>query len=66
MGPSDGFSQDHGDVNDLNLGAVLHLVLLWNCVSHHHGLKCSTVNSGNGWAREDAMGEDGIHSGGPR
>lgn len=60
----DGLSQDHRDVNHLNLGAVLHFVLLRNCVCHNNSLKGSIIYSGNSWPREDPMGKDSINSGG--
>jgi hypothetical protein len=48
----------------LNLGAVFHFVLLWNCVCDDNSLKGSIVYSGNSWPREDPMSKDSINFGG--
>lgn len=48
----------------LNLGAVLHFVLLWNGVGDNNSLKGGIIYSGNSWPREDPMGKDSIYFGG--
>lgn len=48
----------------LYFGTVLHLLLLGDCIGDHHSLKAGVVDAGDRWAREDAMGQDGIHLGG--
>lgn len=60
----DGFCKDHGDVNHLYFGAMLHLILLRYGVGDYYCFKACAVNARNGWARKDAMGQDSINSGG--
>lgn len=64
VGPADGLGQDHRNVDNLNLGAVLHFVLLWNGVGDNNSLKGGIIYSGNSWPREDPMGKDSIYFGG--
>lgn len=47
----------------LYLGTVLHLLFLWYGVGDHHSLEAGVVDARDGRAREDAMGQDGVHLG---
>lgn len=43
---------------------VLHLLLLGDCIGDHHSFKAGVVDARDRWAREDAVGQDGVHLGG--
>lgn len=64
MSSPDGFCKDHGDVDHLYFGAVLHLILLRYGIGDYYCFKACIVNARNGWARKDPMSQDSINSGG--
>ena len=49
--------------SDLYLRTGLHLLLLRDSVGDDHGLEAGVVDAGDGRAREDTVGQDGIHLG---
>lgn len=49
----------------LDLGTLLHFLLLGDGVGHHHSLEGCIVDPRYGGAGEDAMSQDGIHLDGP-
>lgn len=61
---SDGFGKDHGDVDHLYFGAMLHLILLRYGIGDYYCFKACTVDVSNGRARKDSMSQDHINSGG--
>lgn len=61
---SDGFCKNHGDVDHLYFGAVLHLILLRYGIGDYDCFKACTVHASNGWASKDSMSQDRINSGG--
>lgn len=60
----DGFCKDHGDVNHLYFGAMLHLILLRYGIGDNYCFKACVVNARNGGARKDSMSQNSINSGG--
>lgn len=60
----DGFCKDHGDVDHLYFGAMLHLILLRYGIGDDYGFKTRIVNARNGWARKDSVSQDCVNSGG--
>lgn len=60
----DGFCQDHGDVDHLYFGAMLHLILLRYGIGDYHCFEARIVNARNGRARKDPMSQDCVDSGG--
>lgn len=61
---SDGFGKDHGDVDHLYFGAMLHLILLTYGIGDYYCFKACTVDVSNGQARIDSVSQDRINSGG--
>lgn len=44
---------------------MLYLLLLRDRIGDHHSFEAGIVDACDGWAREDAMCQDGVHLGGP-
>ena len=58
----DGFREDHGDVNHLYFGAMLHLILLRYGIGDYYCFKACIVNVRNGWNRKDSMSQHSINT----
>lgn len=66
MSPTNGFGEHHRYINALNLGAILHVAILGNCVGDHDRFKTRVVDAGNCRAAEDSVRENRVDFGGAR
>lgn len=44
VGSANGLGKDHGDIDTLYFGTLLHMLVLWNGVCNHHSLKAGVVD----------------------
>ncbi|GMS87224.1 hypothetical protein PENTCL1PPCAC_9399 [Pristionchus entomophagus] len=58
---TNGLGENHRNIDALDLGALLHVVLLRDRVRHHDRLEGRVVQAGEGGATEDAVDAERVH-----
>ena len=59
--PTDSLAEQGSDLENLELGAKTTMLVLRNGVCDNNAIKGTGVDTGNGIAAENAVGEQGVH-----